>query len=162
MPVRRVKSSCKVTVKSFSTKNLRGRTEFRDAVPPINDSLPAVLTELETISTATTPEAEACDSVNELSSYANKQKNNHEDWVQIRQHLLDTFVNLQVPSSESCCSRCNETLLAKPIRCADCGPTQPIYCMNCERSVHEYVLHKPEIWQVSNYCHGLQYTLRIF
>lgn len=148
MSVRRVKSKCKIAIKSFSTKSLRGKTEFRDVLPPIKDSLSADLPSALEATTATP--SEECDSVQEMSFYANKQKSTHEDWVQIRQHLLDSFVKLQVPSSESCCSRCSQTL-SEPIRCADCGPTQPMYCAECERSVHEYVLHKPEVWQVLNY-----------
>lgn len=145
MPIRRVKNNVKIAVTTLSTKNLRAKTEFRDVLPPaVQPSKHSDPLEIISIESS---EEDTLSSAEQQSSYATKQKSVLDEWVQIRQQLLDTYIEMQAPSVWIC-SHCGETLPSDPIRCLDCGPIQTFYCEDCEKILHEHLLHKPEIWKV--------------
>lgn len=74
-----------------------------------------------------------------------KKQRIEEDWAAVQDEMAKVGLSLEQPAAFMC-HVCLQPV-DKPIRCLDCHSFF-ICCSSCEVNVHQFRLHKPEIWQV--------------
>ena len=97
----------------------------------------------------------------EKTKYEQRKEADSLEWSAIREELIKTFTSLELPV-RFVCSLC-ATEVKEPIRCLDCH-SMFTCCADCEVVHHRYLLHKPEIWNVSlnNYSLAVLYCCMCF
>lgn len=144
MPIERKKRlSVDFTVRS--TRNVRSRTESVPLIP-VTVSISEASVTPECFTTSVEPAVVDADH-NHLPTMKRRRDVQEENWFRVREEMTSVGLSLEYPHSFQC-SLCGiETSL--PIRCLDCGAFFTC-CEECESSVHQQKLHKPELWKVRN------------
>lgn len=83
------------------------------------------------------------------TKYADNIREIANEWAAVREKLVTAANDMEEPTSFVCCM-CH-LHVESPVRCRDCYPSY-VACEQCSIEFHQHLLHKPEVWNVCQFC----------